>query len=225
MFISPAYPAPSGAEIEAFGREQFCGKLIALDADGFPCVSLLPFVRAGDEIEVHLVQGDGTLAALRQRPRAAFLLDEALAFTPHHVIAQRDAGLATLHFRAVLFRVEAEVSTDPREVAGALERLLAVYQPGASWEPVAPGPATGSLYGERLRRLAVARLRIVGAEAKFKVGQNRTAAERERLLAYLDGRGLPGDARAAEVVRAAAGWGADGPADGPEDPQSAKPER
>jgi transcriptional regulator len=201
VFASPAYPAPTAAEIDAFVREQFCGRLIAADADGFPCASILPFVREGELIEVHLVQADPTFAALRARGRGAFLLDEALAFTPHTAVSERDAGFATLHFRAVLFRVEAEVSTEPAAVAAALERLLRAYQGDLPWEPVADGP----LYGERLRRLAVARLRVVGVEAKFKVAQNRTPAERERLLAFLAARGLAGDALAAARIRAAAG--------------------
>jgi predicted FMN-binding regulatory protein PaiB len=199
MFASPAYPAPTPEEIDAFVRQQFCGKVIAADAEGFPCVSILPFVRLDEVIEVHMVQADPTFAALRARGRGAFLLDEALAFTPHAAVSERDAGHATLHFRAVLFAVTAEVRTDPDEVASALERLLHAYQAEFDWEPVVDGPT----YGERLRRLAVARLRVVGVEAKFKVAQNRTPAERERLLAFLADRGLPGDALAADRIRAA----------------------
>ncbi len=181
-------------------RTQFCGRLIAADADGFPCASILPFLREGERIEVHMVQADPTFAALRARGRGAFLCDEALAFTPHDVVSELDGGFATLHFRAVLFRVEAEVSTEPADVAAALERLLQAYEGQLTWKPVADGP----LYGDRLRRLAVAQMRVMGVEAKFKVAQNRTPPKRERLLAFLRERGLPGDALAAERIRAAA---------------------
>lgn len=200
MFASPSYPEPAAAEIDAFLAGQFCGRLIATGADGYPCASILPFVRDGQEIEVHMVQADTTFAALRARGRGAFLVDEALAFTPHGPVDPRDGGMATLHFRAVLFRVEAEVSTEPAAVAAALERLLRAYQGDLEWERVADGPN----YGARLRRLAVARLHITGSEVKFKVAQNRSPAERERLLAFLAERGLPGDALAAERIRAAA---------------------
>lgn len=198
-FASPQYPPPTPAEIDAFVRTQFCGRLIAADADGYPCASILPFLREGERIEVHMVQADPTFAALRARGRGAFLVDEALAFTPHAVISERDGGFATLHFRAVLFRVQADISTEPAAVAGALERLLHAYEGELAWDTVADGP----VYGERLRRLAVAQLRVVGVEAKFKVAQNRTPAERERLLAFLGKRGLPGDRVAAERIRAA----------------------
>jgi predicted FMN-binding regulatory protein PaiB len=199
VFASPSYPQPTAAEIDAFVAAQWCGKVIAADAQGFPCVSILPFLRDGERIEVHMVQADPTFAALRARGRGAFLLDEPLAFTPHAVVSERDGGFATLHFRAVRFSVEAEVSVDPAQVAAALERLLRHYEGDLAWEPVADGP----LYGQRLRRLAVAQLRIVGVEAKFKVAQNRSPTERERLLAFLGGRGLPGDALAAARMREA----------------------
>lgn len=199
MFASPSYPTASAEEIEAFVAEQFCGKLIATDAEGFPHVSLLPFVKDGEIIEIHMVQADPTFAALRAAGRGAFLLDEPLAFTPHHVVSERVAMFATLHFRAVVFQVEAEVGVEPADVAAALERLMRRYEGDAAWEPLADGP----LYGPHLRRLAVARLRVVGVETKFKLAQNRTPAERERLLEFLAARGLEGDARAVRRIREA----------------------
>ena len=118
MFTSPSTPPPSAQEIDAFVSEQFCGKLIASDAQGFPQVSLLPFVRQGDALEVHMVQDDPTCVALRHAGRGAFLFDEPLAFTPHHVVSDDVASFATLHFLAVLFRIEAEVSLRGRLIVG-----------------------------------------------------------------------------------------------------------
>ena len=199
MFESPSYPQPTPAEVDAFIAEQFCGKVLATDAAGFPRVSILPFVPDGELIEVHMVQGDPTLAALEATGRGAFLLDEPLAFTPHHVVSPDYGGMATLHFRAVLFTVEAEIDKDAAHVAAALERLLHRYERGAHWSPI----ADNALYGRDLRRLALARLRKVGTETKFKVAQNRTPEQRARLVEFLRARGLDGDLRAIRVIEAA----------------------
>lgn len=199
MYVSPFYPVPTRAEIDAFVAAQRWGKLIGTGADGYPRVSLLPFVRDGDCIEVHLVRQDATFAALQSDARAAFLVDEPLAFTPHDVLDERDAGFATLHFRAVLFHVRAELATDADSVARALERLLAAYEPDARWEPV----RDGLTYGPRLAQLATARLHVVGVEAKFKLAQNRSAEGRQRLLDYLNRRGLAGDPLAVSRIVAA----------------------
>lgn len=196
MYESPSYPAPSDGEIQAFLAEQPCGILIAQRADGFPSVTLLPFVHLGDVLEVHMVQEDATCAALRHSPQAAFLVEEFLAFTPHSVVHPEDAGLATLHFRAVQFDVRATLSTARDDVAQALERLLARYEPGGAHRPV----EDGAYYGERLARLAVARLQILAVHAKFKTAQRYPQTVRRQIAQFLKQRGAWRDARAASVI-------------------------
>ncbi|MCL8206850.1 MAG: FMN-binding negative transcriptional regulator [Actinomycetia bacterium] len=199
MYASPSYPPPDWPAVRTFVERQVHGKLVATGADGYPTASLIPYRYVPDpeggwgRFEVHLVQGDPTLEALAHRPQAGFLVDDFLAFTPHHVLDPDDAGLATLHFYAVMFRVDATVLTDPAEVAAVLERLVARYEPDARWAPL----ADDDRYGPRLRRLAAAVLTIRGYDAKFKVGQNRTPEERRRLAAYLRAQGDPLAARAA----------------------------
>ena len=133
-------------------------------------------------------------------PRVTFLVADFLAFSPHDWIDPHDAGRATLHFRAVAFACDATYSTDPADVAGALRRLLAAYEPDKSYVPM----ADGDFYGPRLRRLAAVQLAIVERQAKFKVGPAAPPDDaRERVVAGLRARNQPGDGRAAEVIEAA----------------------
>jgi hypothetical protein len=71
------------AEVESFVAGQRHGTLIATARDGFPQASILPFVKSGDQIELHCVQADPTFAALQANPRATFLVSDFLAFTRH----------------------------------------------------------------------------------------------------------------------------------------------
>jgi hypothetical protein len=97
----------------------------------------------------------------------------------------------------VAFECEAEhVSTDPEDVAGALQRLLRSYEPGASYEPV----QMGEFYGPRLRRLATMRLRIVRSHIKFKTGPAGSALTKQKVADRLRESGQAGDTRAAEVI-------------------------
>lgn len=202
MYQSAAYPAVSREEIHQFIRQQFHGKLIAIDPSGYPVASLLPFVfepGTNDDwgaFEIHMVQGDATAKALQQNPRAGFLLDEPLAFTPHIVTDPDDGGKSTLHFRAVMCQVDATVMTDPAVVAQVLERLLTHYQPGIPRRPVRPD----AFYQSRLERLAAARLKVRAVEAKFKLAQNRTEEERAALIQYLRQRGGLYDSIAADAL-------------------------
>ena len=198
MFASSNYQ-PDQAAAEKFVAEMRHGTLIAGTAEGYPQVSILPFVKTGDVIELHCVQADPTFDAVRANPRVTFLVSDFLAWSPHSWVDELDAGRATLHFRAVAFECDVErLSADPDDVAGALSRLLAAYEPGASYEPV----KMGEFYGPRLRRLATMRLRVVRRHIKFKTGPAGTAETKQRVAERLRERGQPGDLRAAEIIDA-----------------------
>jgi transcriptional regulator len=199
MYPSPRYlTSPRAAD--RFVATQQHGTLIATPPDGYPQISLLPFVKNGDHIELHCVQADPTFHALVANPRVTFLVSDFLAFSPHNWVDAEDAGRATLHFRAVAFACDATYSTDPAAVGAALRRLLAAYEPGASFVPM----ADGDFYGPRLRRLAAIQLAVVGLQSKFKVGPAAPPANaRARVAAGLRTRNQPGDLRAAEVIEAA----------------------
>jgi len=195
MYKSPRYPTDAAA-VEAFVAGQRHGTLIASPPNGHPQVSILPFVKRGELIELHCVQADPTFAAVQANPRVTFLVSDFLAFSPHNWVDPVDGGRATLHFRAVAFECEASVSTEPEAVAGALSRLLAIYEPGASYVPL----ADGTFYGPRLRRLATLQLRVVQTHAKFKVGPAGPNEIKRRVARRLRERGEAGDERAADVI-------------------------
>ena len=81
-------------------------------------------------------------------------------------------------------------------VADTLGRLLATYEPGASYAPL----ADSAFYGPRLRRLATMQLRVVHSHAKFKVGPAGPDAMKQQVARRLRERGETGDERAAEVI-------------------------
>jgi transcriptional regulator len=196
MYDSDRYNTVDPALVDAFVAGQRHGTLIATAPGGHPQVSILPFVKRGDRIELHCVQEDPTFGALRANPRATFLVSDFLAFSRHGWVDPVDAGRATLNFRAVQFECDAELSTDPSDVAAALARLLAAYEPGASYTPV----EDGRFYGSRLRRLATVQLTVLRAQVKFKTGPFGTAELKRRVAAKLRERDEPGDARAADVI-------------------------
>lgn len=196
MYRSERYLADEAA-IEAFIAGQRHGELIVCAPDGFPQVSILPFVKRGDRIELHAVQEDPVFQALQGGVRqATFLIADFLAFSRHDWVDAADAGRATLNFRAVQYFCEAETCTDPDAVAETLATLLRAYEPDAGYTPI----ADGAFYGPRLRRLGVVRLRVLRREAKFKAGPFGPVELRRHVAAKLRERDEPGDARAATVI-------------------------
>lgn len=196
MYPSPKYPTPL-EQVDEFVASMRHGTIIATPPGGFPQVSILPFVKTGEEIELHFVQRDPTFAALQASPRCTFFVSDFLAFTPHHFVDLEDAGRATLHFRAVAFECEARfISTEPADVAGALSRLLAHHEPGDSYDVM----GVNDRYAARLSMLGTARLSILNVQAKFKVGPADTTEVKQVVADRLRERSEPGDARAADVI-------------------------
>lgn len=201
MYRSDKYPTDP-AEVAAFVAGQRHGTLIATPPGGHPQISLLPFVKEGDAIELHAVQEDPTFLAVRANPRVTFLVSDFLAFSRHDWVDPQDGARATLNFRAVSFACEATTSTDPHAVAAALARLVRAYEPDADdYEPI----RHGDFYGPRIARLAVVRLRVLATDAKFKVGPAAPPEVKRRVVAGLRARDEPGDARAADVIAATIG--------------------
>ena len=83
-------------------------------------------------------------------------------------------------------------------MAGALSRLLAAYEPDASYRPL----RDDDFYGPRLRMLATLQLRVVRSQAKFKLGPAGPVDVKREVARRLRERDLPGDGRAADVIEA-----------------------
>jgi predicted FMN-binding regulatory protein PaiB len=198
MYHSDRYPT-SLDEAEAFVATQRHGYLIATPPGDHPQVSILPFVKQGAGIEFHCVQEDPTFAAVQANPLVTFFVADFLAFSRHDWVDPNDGARATLNFRAVAYHCRATTSTAPEDVAAALARLLATYEPGATYEPL----VYGDFYGPRIERLAVVSLHVLSTDAKFKVGPAGSAAIKRQVVAGLRERNEPGDARAADVIAAA----------------------
>jgi hypothetical protein len=199
MHRSPLYQSEP-VEVEEFVRSMRHGYLTATATNGYHSVSILPFIKDGDEIELHCVRADPTFVALQADPRVTFVVSDFLAASPHHWVDPNDAGRATLHFRAVQYSCEATWSTNPADVAATLRRMVEDYDGPGAYQPI----EDGSFYGPRLARLATVRLRILATDAKFKVGPAGNARLKLEVADRLRERRAPGDERAANVIERAA---------------------
>lgn len=197
MIFHGYYSDVPDAELDRFVDSQELGRLITVGADGTPHVGLYPFVRDGGAVDLHLVQADEQIADLDARPRCVFEVDEALAVIPSYWVHPEYGGSATAYHRTVIFECVAAVTRDPRAVAAQQVRLLARYQPEGGFRALSPDDP---LYRGALAQLAAVRLEITTRRAKFKLGQNRPAEARRRIIGELRKRGRPLDGRAADAL-------------------------
>jgi predicted FMN-binding regulatory protein PaiB len=197
MIFHAYYSEIPRSEIDRFVETQELARLVTLGDDGTPHIGLYPFVYDGTTLDLHLVRADEQIQDLKRNPRCVLELDEVLGTIPSYWVHPEYAGSATAYHRTVIFECAATVIEDPAAVAAQQVRLLTRYQPEGGFKPLDPADA---LYRGALAQLAAVRLEITRCRAKFKLGQNRPAATRRRVIAELRKRRRPNDQRAADAL-------------------------
>lgn len=197
MIFHDVYTNIARPEIDRFVESQELARLVTVGEDLTPHIGLYPFVYGGASFDLHLVRADEQVRDLTSRPRCLLEVDEVLGVIPSYWVHPQYAGSATAYHRTVIFECEAEVVEEPAAVAAQQRRLLARYQPEGGYTPL---ESDGPLYAGALAQLAAVSLRITRCRAKFKLGQNRPADARRRVVAELRKRGRPNDQRAADAL-------------------------
>jgi nitroimidazol reductase NimA-like FMN-containing flavoprotein (pyridoxamine 5'-phosphate oxidase superfamily)/GNAT superfamily N-acetyltransferase len=126
--------------------------------------------------------------------------EEVIASIPSYFVDPERACPATTYYHSVQVHGPIEEVTDPAAKARVLGVLMAKYQPEGGHVPL---DAEHPLYRKPVAGLLVLRVSLERLDGKAKLGQNRSAAELGHILERLWRRGLPGDPRAIDLVRAA----------------------
>jgi len=184
--------------LREFVSKQELGRLVTVNAERQPHIGLYPFLFLGPTIEIHLHRSDEQLAYLRASSKCAFELDEIHGTIPSHWIHPTNAMFATAYHRTVIFECEAAISEDPEVLAAQQQRLMAQYQPDGGHKPVNTEHA---MYRGPFGEIAALTLTVRARKVKWKLAQNRSREQREKLIAKLRGRGRPHDAGAADALQ------------------------
>jgi nitroimidazol reductase NimA-like FMN-containing flavoprotein (pyridoxamine 5'-phosphate oxidase superfamily)/ribosomal protein S18 acetylase RimI-like enzyme len=126
--------------------------------------------------------------------------EEIVAGIPSYFIDPERACPATTFYRSVQVHGRIERIDDPGAKARVLAALMAKFQPEGGHVPIEAGHP---LYQKAIAGILVLGISLERLDGKAKLGQNRTPEERCRLIEKLWQRGLPGDPRAIELLRAA----------------------
>lgn len=197
MIFHEYYAEVPPDEVARFVASQELGRLITVGEGNVPHVGLYPFVWDGGAVDLHLVREDELAVDLAARPSCLFEVDEVLGVIPSYWVSPEYAGSATAYHRTVIFECQGTVVADPAAVVEQQVRMLARYQPEGGFRPL---DAADPLYRGALDKLAAVRLAIQRTRVKFKLGQNRPAQSRRRIIDELRRRGRPADARAADAL-------------------------
>jgi predicted FMN-binding regulatory protein PaiB len=181
-----------------FVSRQELGRFITAGGDGQPHVGLYPFLFLGEIIEIHLHRSDEQLSDLVTNRKCAFEVGEIHGTIPSNWIHATNAMFATAYHRTVIFECDAEVSDDAEILAAQQRRMMAHYQPAGGHAPVS---AEHAMYRGPFREIRALTLTVRARKVKWKLAQNRSREQREKIIAELRNRARPTDAGAADALQ------------------------
>src|SRR5262249_4863114 len=146
---------------------------------------------------LHMGRGDEQVSALRSTGRATLVFQDILAVIPSYWVDAHYGGAATTYYRYAAFTCAARVIEEPAEVVSVLQGLMDRFQPEKGYEPLSAG---SERYRKSVESLAIAELKVLSVDAKWKLGQNRPEAVRLEVAKRLRERGEGHDARAADEI-------------------------
>lgn len=193
MYLRPVFTETDPERIDALIRAHSFGLLIT-HGDAGSEATHLPFVLARDAgellLEAHLAAANPQCAALAGGAALAVFSGPHAYISPRWYEAQPSVptwDYVAVHVHGVLQRV-----TEPGEVRAMLDRL-------AEADPVgyATTDQSDSYIAGMLRGIRAFRLRATRVQAQWKMSQNRSVADRERVSAALQAQS---DAAAAQVA-------------------------
>jgi transcriptional regulator len=198
MIFYDYYADVPDAALREFVSRQELGRFITVSAEGQPHVGLYPFLYQGEAIELHLHRNDEQLANLLGSRKCTFEVDEIHGTVPSHWTHATNAMFATAYHRVVIFECDAEVSDDADVLAAQQQRLMAHYQPEGGHTAVSTEQA---MYRGAFKEIRALTLTVRARKVKWKLAQNRSREQREKLIADLRKRGRPTDAGAADALQ------------------------
>ncbi|MES2212441.1 MAG: FMN-binding negative transcriptional regulator [Pseudomonadota bacterium] len=180
MFIPKEFEITDRAEVLAFIRRYNFGVIVS-QADGAPVATHLPF---------HVMERDGEIVLTAHFARANAQwkgIEEQLVMVifsqPHAYISpshyDKEQSVPTWNYVAVHAYGRCEVITDTTKGLGILEQMIQQSEPGymAQWERLDEKYKLGMYKG-----IVPVEITVTATKAAGKLSQNKTEAERQRII-------------------------------------------
>lgn len=179
--------------------------LVSTGPDGYPLATLLPVLWHGDTVVAHLARanehwtaiGDGTPVLLVVTGDQAYVSPSWYASKAEH-----GRVVPTWNYSAVHLTGRARVHHDPQWLRGAVDALVTRHESGRA-APWSTADAPERYVEGQLRAVVGLEVTVERVEAKAKLSQNRSAADRAGVVAGLREDGAAGSLAVAERMAAA----------------------
>jgi transcriptional regulator len=201
----PHFNRMDDADIAAFLDSVGTAELVTVGADGYPVATLMPFLRDGDRVLMHMARGNPHWKSIEPGSPAMALVAGAQAYvSPAWYATKQEHGrvVPTWNYSAVHLTGRVTVRDDEAWVRDIVERLTDRHEEHRP-DRWSVEDAPDGYIDKQLRAIVGIELLVERVEAKAKLSQNRSDEDRAGVVEGLEETGAVRDALVAEDMRRA----------------------
>ena len=204
MYVPHFNAMDDPAEIRDFVAAVGSAEIVTVGPDGTPMATLLPVLWSDDggTVVAHMARANQHWRAITPASRALAVVAGAQAYvSPAWYAAKAEHGrvVPTWNYSAVHLVGTVTVHDDPEWVRRAVTRLTDRHERPRD-EPWAVSDAPTTYIDKQLRAIVGLEMTVERVEAKAKLSQNRSEADRTGVVAGLRREGRERDAQVADAM-------------------------
>jgi len=199
----PHFNCMDDAEVGSFLDTVATAELVTTGGDGYPVATLMPFLRDGDRVLMHMARGNAHWRAIEPGTPALAIVAGAQAYvSPSWYATKREHGrvVPTWNYSAVHLTGRVTAHHEEAWLRDLVERLTDRHESHRAdrWS-VDDAPA--DYVTKQLRAIVGVELVVERVEAKAKLSQNRSDEDRAGVVEGLEATGAERDAQVAADMR------------------------
>jgi transcriptional regulator len=204
MYVPPANTVEDEAVIRAMVAEIAAAQFVTVGEDGFPTATLLPILWEQDTVVAHIAKANPQWRTLVDGSPVLLICEGPQAYiSPSWYAAKYEHGkvVPTWNHHAVHLSGTVRVHHDPNWLHQAVDRLTVVHEHSRA-QPWQLADAPEAYVRGQLGGIVGLEIAVTRVEAKAKLSQNRSEADRRGVVDGLRGEAGPGALAIADAMAA-----------------------
>lgn len=190
MYV-PHFNRMADGDLPTFLDAVATAELVTVGDDGYPVATLMPFLRDGDRVLMHMARANPHWQQIAPAtPALAIVAGPQAYVSPAWYATKREHGrvVPTWNYSAVHLTGRVTVVDDPAWLRELVERLTDRHEQGRD-DAWSVDDAPPEYIEKQLRAIVGIELVVERVEAKAKLSQNRSEADRAGVIAGLEQAG------------------------------------
>jgi len=211
MYIPHQFSITDWQEITSFAASVRAADLVTVDTAGNPMATLMPFVWDQSDVSegnygklvMHMARANPQWKSLTANPQGLAIVrgHQAYISPTNYERKQTDHKVVpTWNYQSVHLSGTVEISEDKELLRKIVTELTATHE-ASRVEPWAVSQADESYIELELKGIVALTLHVTRVEAKYKLSQNRSPSDQERVIADLSQSRIAGESEIAAQMK------------------------